>query len=286
MPPTLGESTARTEGWQPLEARRAEVYGRHPRKPHDHERAEPHARAEQATETTEPTWVTWIPSVPSVPSVANPMAGHLAHPRSAKPHPSQRCQRNKSHLKKKQQKHLNSLLLRCMIILSRLRRRRTVCRIIPAFRVLPYRVASKEQSLHTRGLAMRIGLDTVSSSQREMLSTFKRPLPTGLLGTLFLQLIGNNDILSGQEMIHPNWVELFALHEETLREYLPPNLFKSIEEFFAEVTRYSEGLSELDPSKLSMAFSGGRSIKTRSVRHSHCQRTAATVARTGKKTGS
>jgi|GEM_PF-989515 len=101
---------------------------------------------------------------------------------------------------------------------------------------------------------MRTGTENISVMQQDLLRRCKRaPRPQNLIDA-FQQLVRDDDIISEREEVHPGWLDVFDMHEDTLRRQLPSELFSRFDAFFAELRTYDPLFANLDPGKLSMTF--------------------------------
>lgn len=90
----------------------------------------------------------------------------------------------------------------------------------------------------------------ISRQQRLMLHRATSGGSRRMVASFLKDLSQNEDILSGEEPIHPDWLAVYEEHKERL----PSPIKRDIEEFFDKLKPYDEVLTRLDPSTVKISF--------------------------------
>jgi NAD-dependent SIR2 family protein deacetylase len=100
---------------------------------------------------------------------------------------------------------------------------------------------------------MKIGTDTISPEQTHLLAQARSG--TGqLVVEPFVRITQDDEIRTGVEEIHPDWMDLYKSKVNILRRYAPPRLMSDIESFFEKLSQFDRQLCELDLVKLRTTF--------------------------------
>jgi len=101
---------------------------------------------------------------------------------------------------------------------------------------------------------VRLGTEKVSHQQQELLQQANRGRGGRMFINAFEQITNDEDILSGEEQLHPDWLEVFDRLAETMPRYAPPRAVESFKEFFAALSKHDAALADLDPESLNTTF--------------------------------
>ncbi len=99
---------------------------------------------------------------------------------------------------------------------------------------------------------MRIGTKNISSEQQQLLSRAHRSAP-GLLDGLLI-VSRDDDIQSGREDLHPEWLELFEARRSLVERQLPKETLQVLLSFFEEAQPIDKTIANVDPSKERITF--------------------------------
>jgi NAD-dependent SIR2 family protein deacetylase len=69
-----------------------------------------------------------------------------------------------------------------------------------------------------------------------------------------MRIVRDDDISSGNEELHPDWLELYNRMKRQLRREVPPPAIRRLEEFFASAQPYDPLITEINPSEHSISF--------------------------------
>lgn len=95
--------------------------------------------------------------------------------------------------------------------------------------------------------ASRLGQENISPSQQRLLESAKQSVQQLILG--LHRIIGDDDILSGREAIHPQWLELLDVHREDIRSKIPTSIYRRIE-VFLKISSQSINLYDIFSQKI------------------------------------
>ncbi|MGH0035321.1 MAG: SIR2 family NAD-dependent protein deacylase [Myxococcota bacterium] len=99
-----------------------------------------------------------------------------------------------------------------------------------------------------------LGTDRVSPSQREYLQLVRRGGPPGMLREFLTRIARDDEILSGDEELHPEWLPLYQRVKRQLRREMPSRALQQLDEFFASAQPYDPDIVEIDPTCESISF--------------------------------
>jgi len=101
-------------------------------------------------------------------------------------------------------------------------------------------------------MAIQIGTKRISSQQREYLRQSKENI--GFLVEMLQQVVRDRDLQTGQEDLHPDWLDLFDKHHHKLRELIPRQAFAKIEQELGERNPCDASIAPIKPDKARLAF--------------------------------
>jgi NAD-dependent SIR2 family protein deacetylase len=98
----------------------------------------------------------------------------------------------------------------------------------------------------------RLGQENISPAQQRLLESAKQSARQLVLG--LHRIIDDDDILSGREDIHPQWLELLDIHREYIRSSIPSSIRSRIETFFDSLLPVDKSIRDLHPEGLNLCF--------------------------------
>jgi NAD-dependent SIR2 family protein deacetylase len=101
---------------------------------------------------------------------------------------------------------------------------------------------------------MNIGTQRISDQQEKMLARARRTQSVGLLVDSMMQILNDDDIRSGREDLHPDWLDFFENRKDDLRTYLPREAFGRIASLFEEARPIDSSLATLKPADQRLCF--------------------------------
>lgn len=101
-------------------------------------------------------------------------------------------------------------------------------------------------------MSYQIGTQNLSPVQKRYLSDIKDASANVKLRIL-LQILTDEDITSGKEMIHPDWISYYQEDKEALRGILPKRDFDTIDRNFAEL-ELDKTIAKIDPASERITF--------------------------------
>ena len=101
-------------------------------------------------------------------------------------------------------------------------------------------------------MPIKLGIDGVSDKQRQYLSEIRKA-PNRIKARLLAEVLSDSKILSGEESLHPEWIDLYKSIQERLSSYLPTSYFKRITESLSEFEQDKE-IRKIDPEEARLAF--------------------------------
>jgi len=102
---------------------------------------------------------------------------------------------------------------------------------------------------------MQIGTDHISSMQHRILDRVRNR--TNILRELIdglRTLTNDNDILTGKEDVHPEWMSIFEANRDRIQNSLPSLAFESFRTFFEGLIPLDQSLKEIDPKSITLSF--------------------------------
>jgi len=101
---------------------------------------------------------------------------------------------------------------------------------------------------------MRTGSVNLSGRQAEMLSAAKSSPERRDLIELLYRIATDEDIRSGREEVHPDWVEIFQNSKDLVRSQVSARTFGRLCDFFNALLPYDPTVQNLDPLKQCVSF--------------------------------
>ena len=101
---------------------------------------------------------------------------------------------------------------------------------------------------------MKIGNDSVSSLQKQLLYRAKERAPARYLLEAFNRIIIDPDIAAERETVHPDWLEVFNNNATELKQIATLTQFRAIQEFIQKMSPIDPGVGDIDPEKTSVCF--------------------------------
>lgn len=100
-----------------------------------------------------------------------------------------------------------------------------------------------------------IGREIISSTQSSLLNSAKeKTIPVQDLYENLNAVIKDGEIGSGEEHLHPGWLEVFESNQERLRRNVPPDRFERIQQFFSSLAPIDPAAYDIDPTKRRVSF--------------------------------
>lgn len=102
-------------------------------------------------------------------------------------------------------------------------------------------------------MPITLGTDNLSMGQREYLELAKRG--SGIRkGSYLARVITDDDIQSGRETLHPDWIDIYrSISEDDLEASFPMSLVDKIKKTFNEIFSFDD-VSAVDPKTMHLAF--------------------------------
>jgi NAD-dependent SIR2 family protein deacetylase len=101
-------------------------------------------------------------------------------------------------------------------------------------------------------MAIQIGTKRISTTQQQFLRQAKENVR--FLAKLLPEVVGDSDLQSGREELHPDWCDLFDKNRDKLREFLPRQTFEKIEQTVGERNPCDASIAQIKPDKARLAF--------------------------------
>lgn len=102
-------------------------------------------------------------------------------------------------------------------------------------------------------MPIKLGTDNVSRNQRDYLELAKRS-SANRRATYLARIITDDDIQSGREMVHPDWIDIYrSTRKDLLGLPLPESLINKIIKTFDEVSCFDD-VSAVNPKTMHLAF--------------------------------
>ena len=102
---------------------------------------------------------------------------------------------------------------------------------------------------------MNIGQGKVSDEQRDLLKqAHNKNAPQDYLLHILHRIANDTEIRSGEEELHPEWLDVFEANRDALERQLPPRMLESLASFYGEIKPYDELVTGLDPDNLCISF--------------------------------
>lgn len=117
-----------------------------------------------------------------------------------------------------------------------------------------YKIHNSEGFIPNRGgyMSIVIGTERVSGQQKAYLREMRRR-PTTLKFRILDEVISDDDIQTGIEELHPDWLELYNLHQDDLHKFAPARVADRISKVFSEIGNDPE-IEKVDPKSSRLAF--------------------------------
>lgn len=104
-------------------------------------------------------------------------------------------------------------------------------------------------------MAIRIGLQNLTSTQIDLLAESKNPaIPPRILGGNLLRVFNDSDIQQQREDMHPDWMTLFEDNKGNLQKDLPPTQFSELTKNYTLLKPLDDALFDIDPTKGTVSF--------------------------------
>lgn len=98
-------------------------------------------------------------------------------------------------------------------------------------------------------MAVRTGESGVSEQQLNYLEIARsNDVPERDMVEILTMISRDDDILSGSEPLHPDWLDIYAELQAATRRFAPPSRFRRLDEFFTAARPFDPGVSKIDPS--------------------------------------
>ena len=101
-------------------------------------------------------------------------------------------------------------------------------------------------------MPIKLGTDSTSRQQDRHLRDARRA-PATIKARLLAEVLMDDDVQSGEESLHPEWVDIYRSVETSLARYMPPHYVKRIKEVFSKIEQDKE-IATVDPSSSRIAF--------------------------------
>ncbi len=101
-------------------------------------------------------------------------------------------------------------------------------------------------------MPIKIGTENISDQQRMYLQEISQA-PEEIKLRFLYEVFTDSDILSGREMLHPGWADLYQVYRERLLAIASPDAIKKIESAFAELGQDKE-IAAVDPNSARLTF--------------------------------
>ena len=92
-------------------------------------------------------------------------------------------------------------------------------------------VRRQKHDLEVIIMAIKIGTERISEQQDSYLRQV-RQAPDEVKARIFYEVFTDRSILSGEETLHPDWIDIYQTYRLQLHEMLPPNVLKRMEKAY------------------------------------------------------
>ncbi len=104
-------------------------------------------------------------------------------------------------------------------------------------------------------MAIEVGADNVWQQQARFLAQAQtRGASEGMLGQLLSILFEDDDIVSGRESLHPEWLRLFTENAPQLASHMEPEVFQQVSDLVSSLGTMPPGIAEIDPRAERLVF--------------------------------
>lgn len=102
-------------------------------------------------------------------------------------------------------------------------------------------------------MSIKLGLEKVSAEQISYLNTAIAETSTGKKALYLARVFSDDDIQSGKETLHPQWMEIYKSTRLDLPDYLKGDVIEKIQETFGD-SLFDAEISTIDPQSINLAF--------------------------------
>jgi len=99
-----------------------------------------------------------------------------------------------------------------------------------------------------------LGSERISKQQSRYLRIARGGAPPEVLVDIFRQVSTDDEILSGEEDLHPEWVQIYERFKRHFGGEVSSRMLRHLDEFFASVQPYDPLINAIDPSAVRMSF--------------------------------
>ena len=104
-------------------------------------------------------------------------------------------------------------------------------------------------------MGIKLGTDRLSSQQEQFLRFCREHAEsTEVWADLFQRVINDKEIQSGDEQLHPDWLEMYQGARSQFQRTLSGSVFERLESFFAAASPQDREVALVNPSTLRVAF--------------------------------
>jgi NAD-dependent SIR2 family protein deacetylase len=101
-------------------------------------------------------------------------------------------------------------------------------------------------------MAIEIGTERISEQQMRFLQEVHQ-VPDTTKARILMEVLNDGEILSGQENLHPEWIEIYRAVQERLPKIASPGILKKMGNIFTELEQDKE-IASVDPSSARLVF--------------------------------
>jgi NAD-dependent SIR2 family protein deacetylase len=101
-------------------------------------------------------------------------------------------------------------------------------------------------------MSVKIGTENISGQQARYLNDF-RSVPDEIKIRFLMEVLTDDDIISGKEVLHPDWIEIFQSFHDRLRKHMPVSHLKRIADALSQFEQDKE-IYKVDPESARLAF--------------------------------
>jgi len=101
---------------------------------------------------------------------------------------------------------------------------------------------------------MKLGKENLSEMQRRYLEIIKSDPSTRTLARAIWEFVSHDPIVTGEEDLHPDWVQVFEEKKDGISRYLGQDAFNTLVERLTPFIPFERSLTDLEPDKLTITF--------------------------------
>ena len=103
-------------------------------------------------------------------------------------------------------------------------------------------------------MAVTTGSEKVTNEQAQLLRRSRRVRDHQVLAHDLFRIATDGEIQSGEESLHPEWLEIFQRHRQYVERVTSPDVFEAIDNFFQSIKLSDPTIGEINPQQENIAF--------------------------------